>query len=144
MKGEFTEGKLADSLPCHAEPSNDYYFDLLEPRKIDLSGGLFLFHSKLGWILGGRIEQPLDKNNESSLLVSTVGSVPDGIKPTIHMLTSIDHSLSTKPSLELFWNLEVRSFQNLLHLLMGGTWLLGLGERTIQTCHKTISWQLED
>ena len=120
---------------------------------MDLSGGLFLFHSKLGWILGGRIEQLPDRNNESSLLVSTVGS---GIKPTIHMLTSIDPSLSTKPSLEHFWNLESLgitdlpsqndecafeklNFQKLLYLLMGGTWLLGLGERTIQTCHKTIS-----
>jgi len=36
---------------------NDYYFDLLEPRKMDLGGGLFLFHSMLGWILGGRVEQ---------------------------------------------------------------------------------------
>ena len=59
--------------------------------------GLFLFHSKLGWILDGRVEQLAE---ESSRLVSTVGSVPNGIKPTIHMLTSIDPSLSTKPSME--------------------------------------------
>jgi len=38
LKGEFVEGKLADSLPCHVESSSiemligkDYYFDLLEP-----------------------------------------------------------------------------------------------------------------
>ena len=102
MKEEFAEGKLADSLPCHAVLIGNDYIDFLEPRKMDLSGGLFLFHSKLGWILGGKIEQPPDKNNECSLLVSTVGSVPDGIKPTIHMLTSIDPSLSTKPSFEHF------------------------------------------
>ena len=43
-----------NSLPCHAESlsiemliGNDYYFDLLEVRKMDLCGGLFLFHSKL-------------------------------------------------------------------------------------------------
>ena len=48
----FSEGKLADSLPYHAESSsiemligNDYYFELLEPKKMDMSGGLFLFHS---------------------------------------------------------------------------------------------------
>ena len=35
---------------------NDYYFDLLQPRKLDLGGYLSLFHSKLGWILGGRIK----------------------------------------------------------------------------------------
>ena len=113
LKGEFAEGKLADSLPYHAESSsiemligNDYYFELLEPKKMDMSGGLFLFHSKLGWVLGGRVEQPPDMRSESSLLVSTIGSAPDGIKPTAHMLTSIDPSLSTKPSLEHFWNLE--------------------------------------
>ena len=113
LKGEFVDGKLADSLPCHAESSsiemfigNDYYFDLLEPRKMDLGDGLCLFHSKLGWILGGRVEQPAVNNDESSLLVSTVGSAPNGIKPTAHMLTSIDPSLSPKPSLEHFWNLE--------------------------------------
>jgi len=51
LKGEFVEGKLADSLLYHAESSsiemligNDYYFDLLESRKMDLGGGLFLFH----------------------------------------------------------------------------------------------------
>jgi len=71
---------------------------------MDLGGGLFLFHSKLGWILGGRVEQIAERVEESSLLVSTVGSVPNGIKPIVHMLTSIDPSLSTKPSMEEFWN----------------------------------------
>jgi len=33
---------------------------------MDLSGGLFLFHSKLGWILGGRVQQPPEKNHEST------------------------------------------------------------------------------
>ena len=113
LKGEFTEGKLADLLPYHAESSsiemligNDYYFELLEPKKMDMSDGLFLFHSKLGWILGRRVEQPPDTRSESSLVVSTIGSAPDGIKPTAHMLTNINPSLSTKPSLEHFWNLE--------------------------------------
>ena len=42
LKGEFVEGKLADSLSCHAESSsiemligNDYYCDLLEQIKKD-------------------------------------------------------------------------------------------------------------
>jgi len=39
---------------------------------MDLGGVLFVFHSKLGWILGGRVEQLGDKIEESSLLVSTV------------------------------------------------------------------------
>ena len=91
LNKEFVEGKLHTSLPCHAESSNiemlignDYYLDLLEPRKMDLGGGLFLFHSKLGWILGRRVEQLADKVDESSL-VSTVGSALNGIKPTTHM-----------------------------------------------------------
>ena len=53
---KFGQGMLADSLPHHTESStidgNDYYFDLLEPQKLDMGGGLFLFNSKLGWILG--------------------------------------------------------------------------------------------
>lgn len=113
LKNEFVEGKLADSLPYHSESStiemligNDYYFDLLEPRKMELGGGVFLFHSKLGWILGGRVEHVIGTNDESSLLVSTIGSAPNGIKPDTHMLTSIDPSLDSKPSLEHFWNLE--------------------------------------
>ena len=54
---------LADSLPQHPESStidmligNDCYFDLLEPQKLDVGDGLFLFNSKLGWILGGQTE----------------------------------------------------------------------------------------
>ena len=86
LKKQFVEGKLVNSLPCHAESSsiemligNDHCFDLLEPRKMDLGGGLF-FHSKLGWILGGRVEQPSDKIDKSSLLLNTVGFALNGIK----------------------------------------------------------------
>ena len=63
LNKQFNQGMLADSLPCHTETSaidmligNDYYFDLLEPQKLDLGGKLFLFNSKLGWILGGQTE----------------------------------------------------------------------------------------
>ena len=52
---EFSEGKLADSLPYQSESSTVtiYYYELWQPRKLDLGGGLFLLCSKLGWILGG-------------------------------------------------------------------------------------------
>jgi len=67
LKGEFAEGKLANLTPYHAESSsiemligNDYYFELLEPKKMDMSSSLLLFHSKLGWILGWRVERPPD------------------------------------------------------------------------------------
>ena len=43
LNKEFSADKLADSLPCQMESStiemligNDYYFELLQPRKIDL------------------------------------------------------------------------------------------------------------
>ena len=57
--------RLADSQPCDAVIEmligNDYYFDLLEPRKRDLSGSLFLFHSKLRWVLGGELSNHLTR-----------------------------------------------------------------------------------
>ena len=110
---EFSEHKLADSLPCQAESStiemligNDYYFELLQPRKIDFGEGLFLFYSKLGWILSGQVHCNAEENNEPSLLVSTIGSVPRGLNVNTYMLTNIDLSLESKPNLEHFWSLE--------------------------------------
>jgi len=67
LKGEFAEGKLLTmSSSIEMLIGIDYYFDLLEPRKMDMSGGLSLFHSKLGWIFGGRVEQPPVIHSESS------------------------------------------------------------------------------
>ena len=113
LNREFSADKLADSLPCQMESStiemligNDYYFELLQPRKIDLGDGLFLFYSKLGWILSGQVHGNTEEISEPSLLVSTIGSVPMGIKMNTHMLTSIDLSLEPQPNLEHFWNLE--------------------------------------
>ena len=81
---------------------NDYYFELLQPRKIDLGEGLFLFHFKLGWILGGQVHNTTEEVSESGLLVTTVGLVPREIKMNTHMLTFIDHSLESNPNLEHF------------------------------------------
>ena len=51
-----------------------YYFDLLETHKLDLGDNLYLFNSKLGWILGGHIEgATIEKSPVPSLLVRTVG-----------------------------------------------------------------------
>ena len=99
---------LADTIPHCPESctidmliGNDYYFDLLEPRKLDLGGGLFLFNSKLGWIVGGQIEDAnAERNTVPSLLANTVGSVPVGIKTTTHMFSNIDPSLACRPILE--------------------------------------------
>lgn len=53
LKDSSLEDKLADTLVINTESfqvdmllGNDYYFDLLQPRKIDLGNGLFLFLSK--------------------------------------------------------------------------------------------------
>ena len=59
LNKDFNDGLLADTVPCNPESTtidmligSDHYFDLLEPHKLDLGGGLHLFNSKLGWILG--------------------------------------------------------------------------------------------
>ena len=64
LKDSSLEGKLADTLVTSTESfqvdmllGNDYYFDLLQPRKIDMGNELFLFQSKLGWVCGGKGSQ---------------------------------------------------------------------------------------
>jgi len=60
LKSEGFENTLADACPTKSDSypiemliGNNYYFDLLLPQKVDLRPGLWLFPSKLGWILGG-------------------------------------------------------------------------------------------
>ena len=114
LNKQFNQGMLADSLPCHTETStidmligNDYYFYLLEPQKSDLGGKLFLFNSKLGWILGGQTENANARETTvPSLLATTVGTVPVDTETTTHTFSNIDPSLACKPNLEQFWNLE--------------------------------------
>ena len=80
LKNEFNPNLLADTIPFHSESTSvdmligsDYYFDLLEPHKMDLGGGLYLFNSRLGWILGGRIDDTtVNRKPVPSLLVRTV------------------------------------------------------------------------
>ena len=102
LMSERFKNKLANVLPAKSDScpikmliENDYYFDLLLPRKIDLRPGLWLFQSKLGWILGGRYHAESDTAGEPTLLVSTVGIPPMGVRPSTHMLTTVDSSLLT-------------------------------------------------
>ena len=100
---------LADTLPVIKETStialligNDYYLDIILPEKFELQPGLYLLESKLGWIITGRTAEKSDENQEQSLLTwnyrtSTHSSIP---------VTALDQSLSVKPPLEDFWNLE--------------------------------------
>ena len=95
----------SEHYPVEMLIGNDYYFDLLLPRKIDLRPGLCLFQSRLGWIVGGRYTDD-DSFRQPALIVSTIGIPFKGVKSTTHMLTSADTSLFTKPNLEQFWDLE--------------------------------------
>ena len=113
IRSEGLESKLADMLPTESECypvemliANDYYFDLLLPRKIVLRPGLCLFQSRLGWIIGGRCHTEDDALRQPVLIVSTMGILPKGVKSTTHMLTSVDAPLFTQPNLEQFWDLE--------------------------------------
>ena len=102
LNKELGHGMLADPLPSQTESStinmligNDYYFDLLEPQKLDLGGGAFLFNLKLGWVLGGQIENTAtDESIVSSLIASTVAAVPMGTKETNDIFGNIDLSLN--------------------------------------------------
>lgn len=97
LKDSSLEGKLADTLVTSTESfqvdmllGNDYYFDLLQPRKIDMGNELFLFQSKLGWVCGGKVTAKTETVSEPTLFVSTVGVAPTNIHTTTHMFT-INH-----------------------------------------------------
>ena len=113
------ESKLADTLPTDTELStiemlisNDYYFELLFPRRMELGGGLFLFQSKLGWFLGGRYSSVDNSADIPSLLAGTLGTAPPSVRASIHMFCNVDLALTDKPNLSGFWNLELISIVN--------------------------------
>ena len=81
---------------------NDYYFEFLIPRKMELGVGIYLFQSKLGWILGGQYKF----SEIPSLLVNTLGTAPTGMKASRHMFSEVDSLLLDKPDLNSFRNLE--------------------------------------
>ena len=114
LNKKFGQDMLADSLPHYTESAtinmligNDCYFDLLEPQKLDLGGGLFLFNSKLGWILGGQTENTaLNKGTESHLLVGTLEIATLDTKADVYVMNNTDLLSVSRPNLESFWNLE--------------------------------------
>ena len=111
LKNEGWEKNLADTLPTDTELSpvemligNDYYFELLQPRKIDLGNNLFAFQTKLGWIFGGKTQADMDKVVSSS--VHIVGLLSVDMQVNTHVFTTVDSVLLAEPSLEQFWELE--------------------------------------
>ena len=117
LNNKFGQNVLTDSLPQHTKSStidmlvgNYCYFDLLGPQKLDVDDGLFLFNSKLGWILGGRTESTMtEQDTESHLLVGTVGTDMVDDKVNVH---DLNITATSKPNLELFWNLEAISIKD--------------------------------
>ena len=113
LKDESLMCNLADTIPTTTEVfpinmliGNDYYFDLLQPRKMDLGNGLFLFQSKLGWIFGGRVTTNTEAVSESNLFVGTTAGLPAGMRLATNTLTFSDSSHVAKPDIEKFWSLE--------------------------------------
>jgi len=114
LKESALEDKLAATIVTSAEvfqvdmlTGNDYHFDLLQPRKIDLGNNLYLFQSKLSWVFGGKVETKTEVVSEQNVLVSSMGVTPINTDTATHnMLTSVESAIAAKPNLELFWNLE--------------------------------------
>lgn len=86
---------------------NDYYFELLQPRKVDLGNSLFAFQTKLGWVLGGKMQSVTEEEfSKANLILYTNGLTPVGMQVNTHVFTTVDSVLSVKPNLEQFWDLE--------------------------------------
>ena len=75
--------------------------DIVLPQKIEVQNGLYLFSSKLGWILTGRTAEVDEPANDTSMLVLTYGT-----NIGTNVFRSLDDSVPTKPELEDFWNIE--------------------------------------
>jgi hypothetical protein len=110
LKNVLNKYSLADTIPQEAESTqielligNDYYGDLLLPKKVFLAPGLNLINSKLGWILSGRIKQDGKRTNESGLLC--IDSVNFSKQSEMTFATD-DSQLSSLPKLDEFWQLE--------------------------------------
>ena len=103
---------LAESIPYEEESStidillgNDYYLDLVmctgEQRK-EVSPGLYLILSKLGWILTGRLECEILDSHSLSMLTYTTGPVV----AAIHLFQTSNHIDSDRSMIEDLWKLD--------------------------------------
>ena len=103
---------VADSIPYEEESStidillgNDYYLDLVmctgEQRK-EVSPGLYLIPSKLGWILTGRLECQILNSHSISMLTYTAGPVV----AAIHPFQISNHVDSDRSMIEDLWKLD--------------------------------------
>ena len=95
---------------------------------------MFLFNSKLGWVLGGQIENTAtDESIVSSVIASTVTVVPMGTKEINEIFGNIDLSSMHKPNLEQFWNLEFIGITDSLRTLDD--------DKALESFEKTVRYE---
>ncbi|KAH3770022.1 hypothetical protein DPMN_171301 [Dreissena polymorpha] len=75
---------------------------------MEVSEGLYLLNSKLGWILSGRTKSASESDEEENLLILTFGSQLYNTS----VLQTVDSVVQTKVDLEDFWNLESIGVKN--------------------------------
>ena len=103
------EHQLGDTLPRELEVStvelligNDYYCELILPKRKKLSPGLYLLASHLGWILSGRLPTEEKKMSEVSMLLMGSHSCQQYQQSFIPENSDV----FMKPNLDEFWKLE--------------------------------------
>jgi len=81
---------------------NDYYLELIHGEKIEVSPGLYLLASKMGWILSGRSGDKDESKEDANFLILTQ------CRNLTHSnaLASVDMSLFTKSDIEDLWSIE--------------------------------------
>ena len=100
---------MADSIPSEKEIStiklligSDYYLELITAEKMELEPGLYLFGSKLGWILSGRFgKRACNKSNASMLIFSCSNQTT--LEP---VLLSENSLVLSDQNIDDFWRLE--------------------------------------
>ena len=81
IKQTLKQFELADTIPVKKEScninllvGNDYYADIVSAKRVMLSDGLYLFWSKVGWILSGRTKNEYIAPKRNSLTMLTYSS----------------------------------------------------------------------
>ncbi|XP_052760015.1 uncharacterized protein LOC128202884 [Mya arenaria] len=101
--------ELADTIPRNCEMANvelllgnDYYLDIVLSQKLEVTPGLYLLSSKLGWILAGRTTSEETDDSVPNMLILTHGST----FTKTNVFQCVDSVLESKPELEDFWSIE--------------------------------------
>ena len=102
---------FADDIPDSSESSevdlligNDYYLNIVLPQTMEITPGLFLLGSRLGWIITGRLHTDGSNKSSQSLLILTYGS--DCVTKNTNVFQSVDSDVKPVHDLEDFWSIE--------------------------------------